>query len=503
MTNQRKRSPLLSPQQTTTGQEKQRAPAASAPCNHMTRRHQMARRAVLKSALGGVLLAPFMRSRVLQAQNASPKRIVLVFTPDSHPPEWWPTGSGSNFVLQEPLADFSGLESDMLFVRRLDHSWSFDNHHEAGIVQLFTGARFQDDTSRYASGPSIDQYLLQNTELRGATPRASVHLAVDDGRTDKRHVISYSGAAQPIQNEVDPGRAFRTLFDGVSFGDTSTAPPPDANAGPSLQQQIDQRVTEVSVEELRYMQRFLGQEERERLELHVESLRELQLQLEAQTVPAGAGGAAAVGGACEEVNTQGFSNRLNNAETMTAWAKMNAELLVNSFTCDIARAGVYQFSFSGGHHEGLLNFQKSWHDDVAHVSRTDDSVSVGGENMTTRRAFQAFDRFWSGQVAYLASRLAYLTQRLASIAEGDGTMLDNTLIYWGVESGTNHSHDPNDMQYLLIGGRNMGFQLGQFLDVGRQSAHRLHVSVLHAFGLEEETFGPADDGSGPLPGVLA
>src|SRR5690606_37571002 len=193
------------------------------------------------------------------------------------------------------------------------------------------------------------------------------------------------------------------------------------------------------------------------LELHVEALRELQLQLEAQTAPAGAGGAAAVGGACEEVNTQGFSNRLNNAETMTAWAKMNAELLVNSFTCDIARAGVYQFSFSGGHHEGLLNFEKSWHDDVAHVSRTDDSVSVGGENMTTRRAFQAFDRFWSGQVAYLASRLA-------SIPEGDGTMLDNTLIYWGVESGTNHSHDPNDMQYLLIGGRNMGFQLGQFLD---------------------------------------
>lgn len=481
-----KRSPVV---RTTNGSD------GNAACNHLTKRHRMARRALLQSALGGVLLAPFLRTRALQAQDTSPKRIILVFTPDSHPPEWWPTGSGADFALQEPLADFAGMEREMLFVRRLDHSWTFDNHHEAGIVQLFTGARFQDDTSRYASGPSIDQYLLQNTDLRGGTPRASVHLAVDDGRTDKRHVISYSGAAQPIQNEVDPSRAFRTLFDGVSFGQAPASPAAPANAGPTLDQQIDQRITEVSVSELQYMQRFLGQEERERLELHVESLNELQKRIELQTMPTGSGNVV-VGGACEETNTQGFSNRLNNADTMTAWAKMNADLLVNAFTCDISRAGVFQFSFSGGHHEGLLGFQKSWHDDVAHVSRTDDSVSVGGETMTSRRAFQAFDRFWAGQIAYL-------TQRLASIAEGDGTMLDNTLIYWGVESGTNHSHNPNDMQYLLIGGRNMGFQLGQFLDVGRQSAHRLHVSVLNAFGLDEETFGPADDGTGPLPGVLA
>src|SRR5690606_17139372 len=160
------------------------------------------------------------------------------------------------------------------------------------------------------------------------------------------------------------------------------------------------RITEVSMAELRAMQRFLGQEERERLELHVDSLRELQARIESQAAPGA--GAALVGGACEEVSTAGFSNRLNNATTMEAWAQMNAELLVNSFTCDIARAGVYQFSFSGGHHEGLLGLEKSWHDDVAHVSQTNDSVSVGGQSMSTRAAFQIFDRFWSGQVAYLA-----------------------------------------------------------------------------------------------------
>jgi hypothetical protein len=82
-------------------------------------------------------------------------------------------------------------------------------------------------------------------------------------------------------------------------------------------------------------------------------------------------------------------------------------------------------------------------------------------------------------------------------------MLDNTLIYCGVESGTNHSHSPVDMQYLLVGGGNMGFQTGQYLETAKTSAHRLHVSVLNAFGADVDTFGSADDGKGALAGVVA
>lgn len=457
----------------------------------MFKRNLMARRQVLKSALGAVFLSPFLRQRELQAQAQNPKRIILVFTPDSHPPEWWPIVNGSDLEFQEPLEDFAGLEREMLFVRRLDHSWTFDNHHVAGIVQLFTGARFNNNSERYADGPSLDQYLLQNTDLRGDTPRAHLALAVDDGRTDHRHVISYSGSGQPIAAEVDPVRAFRNVFDGISFG---AAPPLSPEPEVDAQASTDQKITEVSLAELRYLQRFLGQEERDRLELHVDSLRELQRKID-RVGAGGAGGVSAVGGVCEQPDTSNFRASLNDAARMTRWAEINADIIVNAFTCDVTRAANYQFSFSGGHHEGLLGFGASWHDEVAHVSSTN-NVNVGGETMTTRRAFNVFSRFWGAHVAHLA-------RRLAAIPEGDGTMLDNTLIYWGVESGTNHSHNPNDMQYLLIGGRNMGFQLGQFLDVGRTSAHRLHVAVLKAFGADVETFGSADDGRGALAGVVA
>jgi len=447
------------------------------------------RRGLLKTGLGALLLAPFLRQRQLFAAGELPRRLILAFTPDSHPPEWWPTGTGADFTLNEPLADFAGLEDQLLIPRRLDHTWTFDNHHIAGIVQLFTGARFDGSENRYADGASLDQYLLQNTELRGNTPRASIHLAVDDGRSDHRHVICYSGKGQPIAAEVNPSRAFNSIFSGIDFG--GGAPPAPA-LEPAFSPQLEQAILGANAEDIRYLNRYLGQEERARLELHLDALSELSARIKNGEQTPG----PAVGAACLEPDISGFKNSLNNAESMERWAQINADMIVSAFACDVTRVASYQFSFSGGHHEGLLGFGRSWHDEVAHVSQTDDSVTVGTEAMSTRAAFNRFSRFWNGHIAYLA-------KQLQSIPEGDGTMLDNTLIYCGVESGTNHSHNPNDMQYLLIGGRNLGFQTGQMLDVGQTSAHRLHVSVLNAFGADVQQFGSADDGSGPLTGVLA
>lgn len=458
-------------------------------------REPLSRRSILKTALGGLLLAPFVRQRELEAQVALPKRLVLLFSPDSNPPDWWPTGTGSSFTLQEPLADFAGLEEHLLFVRQLDHSWTFDNHHVAGIVQLFTGERR--GSNDFANGPSLDQVLLQETDLRAGTARSSIHLAVDDGRTDTRHTICYTGPSQPIVNEVDPRRAFDDIFEGVSFGEPAPVMEPVAAPQEDIRTTLRQQQLDVNMDELREIQRYLGQAEKEKLELHLSSLEELRMRIAASEAPGGGG--ALVSGACEEVGTgtRAFSSRdLSNADAITEWAHIQADIIKNAFTCDRTRVASLQFSFSGGHHNGLLGFSGSWHDDVAHVSRTDDSVNVGGETMTSRQAFNRFSRFWGGQFAYLA-------HSLAAIPEGDGSMLDNTLIIWGVESGTNHNHSPRDLQYLLVGGRNLGIQTGQFLELpSTESAHKLHTTVLNAFGHPATGFG-IEPTSGPLSGVLA
>jgi hypothetical protein len=470
-----------------------------------SKRNAFSRRALLQTGLGGLFLAPFLRQRNLQAQTAAPKRLLLVFTPDSHPREWWPTVSegGTGFKLQGPLLDFEGLESHMMFVRRLDHSWTFDNHHEAGIAQLFTGQKFFDDSTRYANGPSIDQVLLENTDIRGGTPVSDIHLtAGDKGGADKRHVICYSGPGQPIPHEWDPKEAFATLFDGVSFDGSSSTPAPAATQGPDLDAQLKQATLELDMSQIRKIQGFLGQEERERLDLHLDALNELQnqaSQIGSSMVP------TLTGGSCEEVDTGGINSGDRNDVTIDQWAKVQADLIVNAFTCDRTRIADFGFGFSGSHHTGMMGLKagdnNSWHDTVAHLSVSDENrltnVSLNGTQTSVTDAFIKFDRLWASQIAYLA-------KKLAAISEGDGSMLDNTLIYWGVESGTDHNHSPRDMQYLLIGGKNMGFQVGQFLQTdGTESAHKLHTSVLHGLGYDAATGFGIEPMCGPLDGVLA
>jgi hypothetical protein len=162
---------------------------------------------------------------------------------------------------------------------------------------------------------------------------------------------------------------------------------------------------------------------------------------------------------------------------------------------------LYRTEIGVSAHIGLMGLEsgtRNWHE-VAHMSLDDKAraveVSVASAAMTSNQAYVQFDRLWASQVAYLA-------RRLAALPEGDGSMLDNTLIYWGAESGTDHNHSPHDMQYLLIGGRNLGLATGQFLQPAAvRSAHELHTSVLHAFGLEAAGFG-IEPNCGPLAGVL-
>jgi|GEM_PF-2010556 len=462
----------------------------------MPKRFEITRRDLLRTAAGAVFLAPLLRLREVNAQSVVPKRLVLMFSPDSHTPEWWPSGSGASFQLQEPLADFKGLEKQLLFLRRLDHAWTFDNHHEAGMAQLFTGARFFDEATHQANGPSIDQILLKETGIRAGTPIASVHLcAADRGLADKRHIISYSGPGQPMVHTPDPAKAFSQIFSGVTFGATPAPPPDPAMPDPvaEAKRQIERRIQQVNTAELKSIQRFLGQAEREKLERHVEALFELEQRITDMPAGGGGGSGAPAAASCEKTSTTGFSNSLNNATSITRWAQIQADILVSAFACDRTRVADYSFSFSGGHHEGLLGFSQSWHDIVAHVSKTDDSVTVDGTAMSTRQAFVKFDRFWAGHMAYLA-------KRLASIQEGNGSMLDNTIMIWGVESGTNHNHSPRDMQYLVIGGKNLGVNVGNYINnTAAQSANKLLTSVMNAFGHPATGIG-IEPTCGPLSG---
>jgi hypothetical protein len=106
---------------------------------------------------------------------------------------------------------------------------------------------------------------------------------------------------------------------------------------------------------------------------------------------------------------------------------------------------------------------------------------------------------------WYSQQFLYFLQKMDSVSEGDGTLLDNTLIVWGTELGTYLDHMSWPLP-IVVAGFTGRLKAGQYIDSGSNFVqhNRLLVSICNAMGLTNvTTFGAMDIGSGPLPGLFA
>ena len=143
----------------------------------------------------------------------------------------------------------------------------------------------------------------------------------------------------------------------------------------------------------------------------------------------------------------------------------------------------------------------------------DQSVHGIGHNTGTigksaEEAAALIRQFHIGQIARLAGKLR-------QVREGDGTMLDNTLIVYLSDSGNRHHSDLYQWPMVLVGG--LGSRLrtgGRYLEypgygkAGHRTTACLYSTILHAVGLAQDTFGqpdlklPKEMQTGPLEELL-
>ena len=83
--------------------------------------------------------------------------------------------------------------------------------------------------------------------------------------------------------------------------------------------------------------------------------------------------------------------------------------------------------------------------------------------------------------------------------EGDGTVLDNTLVVWGSEISRGWDHRFDNMPFVLAGGGAGAIPMGQYYSFEGQEHNRLLVSMAQAMGLHSlNSFGTLDLGNGGL-----
>jgi hypothetical protein len=101
---------------------------------------------------------------------------------------------------------------------------------------------------------------------------------------------------------------------------------------------------------------------------------------------------------------------------------------------------------------------------------------------------------------YHVSTFAYLAEKLKATPDGDGTLLDHSLVLYGSNMGNSNQHQHFDVPHILVGGAGGRLRGGRHLSYPRKSVvtGNLLLSVLDMFDIHREAQG---DGDGRLSGI--
>jgi hypothetical protein len=444
----------------------------------------LSRRLVLRGVGGAVIALPWLEAggrsaRAAAGLQASPKRLVIFFTPNGtiHDALWPKVApSETSFELQGILAPLERHKGRLLLVRGLDlksASVSHGHGHQKGMGNLLTGRplpagtmKSASDTAGWGAGISVDQEIA-NVVGKG-TRLPSLELGVRADNFYGSNVltrINYRGPAQPLPPQNDPLEAWKRLFS-------------DAGTDPAALERARARrasILDTVGQQFAAVRARVGEADRKRLDEHLSMIRDLESRLAAP--PAGAGGCAPRPSPAKQT--------VDSEQTMPAITAAHVDLIAAAFACDLTRVATLQISNA----KNYLRYP--W---INSMSNGHDLSHAGPSNMAAAREFAA-------RHTWHAEQLAVLLDRLAAIKEGGGTALDHTVVLWCNELSTGNDHGHINMPFVLAGSAGGFFRTGRYVKCDHQPHNNLLVSLCNAFGLERTSFGDARFCTGPLPGL--
>jgi uncharacterized protein DUF1552 len=176
-------------------------------------------------------------------------------------------------------------------------------------------------------------------------------------------------------------------------------------------------------------------------------------------------------------------------DNFPAIGKAQMDLLVMALACDLTRVATIQWERSVGDVRFTWLGATRGHHTISHDA---DTVTDSVEMLTKINV-------WYSQ------QLAYLLGKMASIKEGAGTMLDNTLVFWCNELSRGNVHSHPDMPFVLAGGAGGALKTGRWLVYPKATSvphNNLLVSIMNVMGLPDTTFGNPAFCTGPLSNLV-
>ncbi len=425
----------------------------------------LSRRALLKGA-GAAVSLPLLESmfpagRAWAQSDAAPRvRAGFIYIPHGVTmSRFTPAGSGPDFELSEILAPLAPYKDRINVISDLSHPAAYGPggataHHNRSSAVFLSGARAAAGTEAHL-GVTADQVAA--AAIGQDTPLPSLELMIDEGSLScgdglscaYRNTISWQTPTSPLPMENNPQVVFERLF-----GDGSTNEERRARRGQALS------LLDAVTDQIGSLQRTLPAADRERLDLFLTDVREIERRIEKT-------------GARSSELLDIPARPAGIPEDIEEHIKLMMDLQVLAWEADITRVTTF-----------LLACELS--NDVYPASGVRDSFHILSHhsNIEENKArFAVLNRYHVGL-------LAYFLGKLDASADGDGTLLDHSMVLYGsgMSDGNQHNHGP--LPVVLAGRAGGALEGGRHLrNPADTTMSNLLLAMLNKLGIERDSFG--------------
>jgi hypothetical protein len=422
-------------------------------------------------------MIPAMSAIVKTAAKPIPRLCALYVPNGMNMAKWTPAGEGGALELSQILSPLAPFRDKLLVLSNLCNKEADSQVGEGGgdhsraQAAFLTGAHAKKAQSDVYLGVSMDQIAAK--QFGRETQLASLELSLESNdlvggcefglSCAYGGTLAWSSATNPLPMESNPRAVFERLF---GAGDST-----DSRARMSRLKK-NRSILDMVTDELTQLQTGLGPSDRSKLTEYVEAVRDIERRLQR----------------AEQQSDQELPEVLQPAGVPTSYeeyTKLMFDLLALSFQTDMTRVSTFLVGREqSGRTFPEVGVAEAWHPVSHHgydPQQLEKQAKINQLNIKL---------------------LGHLLEKLRTTQDGDGTLLDHSVIIYGAGMSDSNVHNHHEVPVLVAGGGAGTIKGGRHLKYPKETPlANLHVTVLDKIGVPVETVGNSTGKLDALSGV--
>lgn len=458
----------------------------------MHRSRRVSRRTILRGT-GAAMAIPWLESMAPAAPASSsalaapPLRAVFMYMPNGVRPDYWtPAGDGESYETTPHLKPLESLKNDFLLLENLWNAKTVGRNGHWPKVPAWLSGGYVERTSGDdldSGGTTVDQLAAQRIGDRTMLPSFELGLEATRNGIDTAgggfarmygSFISWRDPHTPVPKEIVPQLAFDRLFRSNRAPVISSMNPDDPALLHALQRD-ESSILDMVSDQAKSLRREGSSSDRVRLDEYFESVRSVELRLQAALKPQK-----------RWINQGKFPLERPGPgipATRPDHMRLMMDIMVLALWSDTTRIGTFMTA------DAQTNEDFSF---LPGVKGGFHSISHHAEDPIRKKQYETC-------VTWHVEQVAYFLNKLKSLDEGGKSLLDNSMVMFGCGIKCGNLHLEENLPIALAGGGQGTLRGGRRLRFEKKTPLcNLYLSMLHRLGVKEESFG---DSTGVLPGL--